>query len=194
MKLANLRSRSGLLAVAGFCFLLWGGEALASNRGLMAAPVVSNAGGEQCRATTRVKAPTPNTLSAGMFQSKLIVGNLDVMSSFYSEVLQIYRTRHFTSTMNMRPMEEMMFESSTGIGHPLVLIQFLDNNALSHGQVVLVFFTDDMDAFIGRVQQCGGRVTERRDDTEHKARIAFWYDPEGNLVETVQLGYEPQAK
>ncbi|WP_081628147.1 VOC family protein [Sphingobium indicum] len=194
MKLANLSSRSGLLAAAGCCFLLWGGEALASDRGLMAAPVVSNAGGEQCRATARVKVPTPKTLSAGMFQSKLIVENLERMSSFYSEVLQTYQTKHFTSTMNMRPMEEKMFESPNGVGHPLVLIRFLDSKHISHGQVVLVFFTDDMDAFISRVQQCGGRVTERRDDTEHKVRIAFWYDPEGNLVETVQLGYEPQAK
>ena len=33
----------------------------------------------------------------------------------------------------------------------------------------------------------GGKVTERRDALEHKARIAFWYDPDGNLAETVQM-------
>ena len=81
-----------------------------------------------------------------------------------------------------------MFEDANGESHPLVLIEFLDGKSPTHEQVVLVFFTDDIEMFLARVERCGGRISERRDHAEHAARIAFWYDPEGNLAETVQLG------
>jgi catechol 2,3-dioxygenase-like lactoylglutathione lyase family enzyme len=128
-------------------------------------------------------------LEAGSMQTKLIVADLEKSADFYSEVLELTQAMRFESSMNHRPMDEIMLADATGDSHPLVLIKFLDVEAPTHGQVVFVFFTDDIDAFLGRVERCGGRVDERRDDPEHKARIAFWYDPEGNLVETVQLGY-----
>jgi predicted enzyme related to lactoylglutathione lyase len=127
-------------------------------------------------------------LKPGTMQSKLIVSDLENSATFYSEVLGVVQAMRFQSVMNYRPMDEVMFNDAGGSSHPLVLIKFLDDEVPTHEQMVLVFFTDDIDAFIGRVERCGGRVSERRDDREHRARIAFWYDPEGNLVETVQLG------
>jgi predicted enzyme related to lactoylglutathione lyase len=132
-------------------------------------------------------------LSAGYMQSKLVVSDLEKSAAFYGEVLELRQARRFEDMMNYRPMDEVMFEYASGESHPLVLIRFLDGDAPTHAQVVFVFFTDDIEAFLSRVEHCGGRVSERRDDPAHRARIAFWYDPEGNLAETVQLGYEPQA-
>jgi catechol 2,3-dioxygenase-like lactoylglutathione lyase family enzyme len=131
-------------------------------------------------------------LKPGAMQAKLIVRDLDKSAAFYGEVLGLSQIMRFEDVMNYRPMDEVMFAYPGGDSHPLVLIQFLDGDAPTHEQVVFVFFTDDIDAFLGRVERCGGRLSERRDDPEHKARIAFWHDPEGNLVETVQLGYEPR--
>lgn len=127
------------------------------------------------------------TLPVGTIQYKLIVNDLDGAGAFYRDVLHLEQFMHFTSSMNRRPMEEILLKDRSGQLVPLVLIKFLDSSAPSHDQAVLVFFTDDIDAFVARVEQNGGKVAERRDDHEHKARIAFWYDPEGNLAETVQL-------
>lgn len=128
-----------------------------------------------------------NTLSPGTFQAKQIVLDLNRSAAFYERVFGIVPAMRFKSVMNHRPMEEVLFKFPNGHHVPLVLIRFLDNDIVSHDQTVHVFFTDDIDSLIERVEQNGGRVTERRDDTQHRARIAFWYDPEGNLLETVQM-------
>lgn len=128
-----------------------------------------------------------STLPAGTFQSKQVVRDLDRSATFYQRVFGIVPFMRFKSVMNHRPMEEILFNFPNGDHVPLVLIKFLDDGAVSHEQAVHVFFTDDIDALIDRVEQNGGQVTERRDDPEHRARIAFWRDPEGNLFETVQM-------
>jgi predicted enzyme related to lactoylglutathione lyase len=124
-------------------------------------------------------------------QAKLVVNDLERSAAFYQEVLGLTPIMRFQSVMDHRPMDEVLLQSSDGAPYPLVLIKFLDDAAPAHGQVVLVFFTDDIDALLGRVERLGGRIGERRDDAEHRARIAFWYDPEGNLAETVQLDRRP---
>lgn len=128
-----------------------------------------------------------NDLPPGTFQTKQIVQDLTRASDFYAKVFAIVPAMRFQSVMNHRPMEEVLFNFPNGGLVPLVLIKFLDDGAVSHEQTVNVFFTDDIDALIERVERNGGRVTERRDDVKHRARIAFWYDPEGNLLETVQM-------
>ena len=128
-----------------------------------------------------------STLPAGTFQSKQIVSDIDRSAAFYQRVFGVVPFLRFKSVMNHRPMEEILFNFPNGDHVPLVLIKFLDDGAISHDQAVHVFFTDDIDALIDRVESNGGQVTERRDDPEHKARIAFWRDPEGNLFETVQM-------
>lgn len=128
-----------------------------------------------------------STLPAGTFQSKQIVSDLDRSATFYQSVFGVVPFLRFKSVMNHRSMEEILFNFPNGDHVPLVLIKFLDDGAISHDQAVHVFFTDDIDALIDRVESNGGQVTERRDDPEHKARIAFWRDPEGNLFETVQM-------
>jgi predicted enzyme related to lactoylglutathione lyase len=132
-------------------------------------------------------AEAQDTLKPGYMQTKLIVDNLDKGAAFYSAVLGLTQAMRFHDVMDHRPMEEVMLKDAAGTSHPLVLIKFQDRPP-THAQAVLVFFTEDIDALVGRVQQAGGRLSERRDDTAHHVRIAFWYDPEGNLAETVQMG------
>lgn len=130
---------------------------------------------------------TTNSLPVGTFQAKQIVRDLDRSAAFYQRVFGILPAMRFKSVMNHRPMEEILFNFADGRHVPLVLIKFLDDGAVSHDQTVHVFFTDDIDGLIERVERNGGRVTERRNDTQHRALIAFWHDPEGNLLETVQI-------
>lgn len=127
------------------------------------------------------------TIPAGTLQFKLVVKDLEKSGAFYRAVFQARQAMRLTSSMDRRPMEEILLERANGELLPLVLIKFLDGSSPTHTQAVIVNFTDDIDAFLQRVERGGGRLSERRDDLEHKARIAFWYDPEGNLGETVQM-------
>jgi predicted enzyme related to lactoylglutathione lyase len=127
-------------------------------------------------------------LGPGSMQTKLVVSDLDRSADFYKAVLGLSQLMRFQSNMNYRPMEEVMLGDASGESYPLVLITFPDGEVPTHSQVVMVFFTDDIEAFVDRVERNGGRVNERREEVEHKAKVAFWYDPEGNLVETVELG------
>ena len=127
------------------------------------------------------------TIAPGTIQFKLVVTDLDKSSAFYRAVFQVHQAMRLTSSMDHRPMEEILLERANGELLPLVLIKFLDGSSPTHSQAVIVNFTDDIDGFLQRVERGGGRLSERRDDLEHKARIAFWYDPEGNLGETVQM-------
>lgn len=126
---------------------------------------------------------TPNT----MF-TKLVVKDLDRCAEFYREVCELKELLRLDSVMNHRPMSEVMFQFQDGNTTPLVIMKYLDDSEPTHGQAVIVIFTDDLDAFIDRVERFGGRVDERREDFKNDARIAFWFDLEGNVVETVQMG------
>ncbi|GBH33173.1 VOC family protein, partial [Sphingobium xenophagum] len=54
------------------------------------------------------------------------------------------------------------------------------------GQAIIVFMTEDLDGLLERVQANGGRVTEEQTIPEHGYKLAFWRDPEGNLIESAQ--------
>ena len=136
----------------------------------------------------RMRSVAPNT----MF-TKLVVRDLDRCADFYREVCDLREMLRLESVMNHRPMREVMFEYQDGSTAPLVIMEYLDGTEPTHGQSVTVIFTDDLDAFVERVERCGGRMDERREDSKNDCRIAFWFDPEGNLMETVQMGRRESA-
>ena len=118
---------------------------------------------------------------------KLVVSDLNRMADFYRNILLLTEKLRFDSVMNHRPMSEVMFEYADGSIAPLAVIKYLDGGTPSHDQAVPVFFTDDVKAMLDRIDRHGGRVNEDREDRANDARIVFWYDPEGNVVETVQM-------
>ena len=125
----------------------------------------------------------PNTIYL-----KLVVNDLDRSSAFYRAVFGLQEMLRLRSTMEHRPMGEVMFRFADGATVPLVLIHYLDGRPVpARGQSVVVFFTDDLDKLVARVRENGGRLTEVREEPGHKARVAFWRDPEDNEVETVEM-------
>lgn len=118
---------------------------------------------------------------------KLIVEDLDRAAAFYSAVCGVNEVGRVDDEMNGRPMSEVILEPAQEGASALVIMTYRDGSTPSHGQAVPVFFTDDLDAFVARVEQNGGKVSQLREMPDQRARVAFWYDPEGNLIETAQM-------
>jgi lactoylglutathione lyase len=54
--------------------------------------------------------------------------------------------------------------------------------------VILGFQTDDVAAFVQRAVDAGGKIVDPvRDDPEHGVMVGFVSDPEGHLIEVVQV-------
>ena len=73
-------------------------------------------------------------------------------------------------------------------GATFVLFKFLDRDAPAQDEVILGFQTSDLEAFVQRVQKSGGKVVQPIEVREaHGVKVAFVTDPEGHLIEVVEL-------
>ena len=82
---------------------------------------------------------------------------------------------------------DFLFSDLPG-GGSLTLIQFLDAPNPSHGEMIVGFTTNDIQALLDRVTIAGGRVTEPiRSMPEHHLHVAFIADVEGHVIEIVQM-------
>lgn len=124
---------------------------------------------------------------ANLAHVKLVVRDLDAAARFYGFICGLEQVARIEDEMDGRPMAEIIFEPASEGACSLVLLCYKDDRSVPEGQSVPVFFTDDVDAFAERVTSSGGRVSQLRTVEDQRARVAFWYDPEGNLGETAQL-------
>jgi len=120
--------------------------------------------------------------------SKLLVKDLEKTAAFYRDVCGLVEQMRYDSAINGRAISEITFMPTYPGGGSLTLLTFLDAPVPVRGELILGFTTADLDAFVARVEQGGGRVTDPiRTIAEHNLRVAFVEDPEGHLLEVVQL-------
>jgi len=121
--------------------------------------------------------------------TKLVVGDLEGMSSFYQEAYGLKPFDRVKADIAGDAIDEIMLgvDSAFGPGS-VVLLQYPERPAPTPGAVILGFTTDDLDALVARVEAAGGRLHgEVRVSDAAPVRVAFLLDPEGNLVECVQV-------
>lgn len=130
-------------------------------------------------------------MKANLAYLKLIVDDLDAAAKFYGDVCQLDQVARIDDEMDGRPMSEIILEPANEGACSLVLLSYHASASGQREQSVPVFLTDDIDAFVGRVARAGGRVSQLKTLDDQRARVAFWYDLEGNLIETAQFADEP---
>ncbi len=120
--------------------------------------------------------------------TKLVVADLDACESFYLTVFGLEKVARVTADIAGREIEETMFRSSSSGGTSLVLLAYADRTTPSSDEVILGVTSDDLDAFVERAVVAGGSVVDPvRTMAEHGVRVAFVADPEGHLIEVVQM-------
>lgn len=120
--------------------------------------------------------------------TKLVVTDLAAAEAFYTSVFGLKPTHRVHSEIGGRPIDEIMFDATAPGASTFVLLKFADLEKPSSDEVIIGFVTDDVDGVCERTVAAGGSITsEPRDMPEHGVRVGFVNDPEGHLIEVVQM-------
>ena len=116
--------------------------------------------------------------------TKLVVAVVEKAKAFYEAVVGVREVRRIQGAVGGKAITELIMEAEKPGGATLVLFHEHDTPAPTPGSCVLVFETDDVDAFVGRAVAAGGAV---RQPTTHLPDFglsyAFVKDPEGHILE-----------
>lgn len=120
--------------------------------------------------------------------TKLVVVDLERSAAFYVAVFEMTEVNRVTASIGDRTIHEIMYEPSRPGGPAFVLLSYEDRDEPAAEEVILGFISDDVDALVDRALSHGGTVVDAAHDLpEHGVRVAFVADPEGHLLELVQV-------
>jgi lactoylglutathione lyase len=120
--------------------------------------------------------------------TKLVVGDLEKSASFYTSVCGVVEQARVNDVLDGRKISEILFNPGTPGGPTFVLFSFLDTPNPASSEVILGFMTADLDVFLDRARAAGGSVVEVLGDRpELGVKVAVVKDPEGHLIEVVQM-------
>jgi predicted enzyme related to lactoylglutathione lyase len=126
--------------------------------------------------------------------TKLIVNDLEKMSSFYAEVYDLEEVERIQSAIGTDPIDEIMLGVDGKFENGLVLLKFVDKPAPENGELILGFITDDVEAVYERVLAAGGGIHAAiKQDAGSLYKVGFVRDPEGHLAEVVETVDPDQA-
>ena len=135
-----------------------------------------------------------SVVSSSFSFTKIVVRDVDAAQRFYCDVLGLKLVLRFQTGENEFQLDEAIL-SSTGAydgGHNLIVIQYLNQPAPTPGEGIFGFTVADVDATITAVLAAGGTLHRPvRHLAEHGIKVAFVKDPEGHMLELVELA--PQA-
>jgi len=87
-----------------------------------------------------------------------------------------------------RPIDEILDEATAPGGGTFALLRSGDGTTPSHEEVILGIVTSDLAGLVSRVGDADGSVVQAPTAVpEHGVTVAFLSDPEGHLIEVVQL-------
>jgi len=120
--------------------------------------------------------------------TKLVVADLDAASTFYTSVFGVVETGRVSAEIAGRPIDEIMYAATSTGGGTFVLLRFADQSKPTQSEVILGFIVSEIDALFAHAVAAGGVITQTPTDMiEHGVRVGFLTDPEGHLIEVVEL-------
>jgi predicted enzyme related to lactoylglutathione lyase len=155
---------------------------------LGAAAALALAAGASAQETTAAAAsaaaPAPTRHFGFM---KLVAGDLDKCAAFYESALGLVRQRRIDFDGEAGKGSEILYEPTAAGGAMFVLIHYADKPVPAHGELVLGFYTSDIDATVARVAAAGGAVDRAPYAIpEMKLKVAFVRDVEGHAIEVLE--------
>jgi predicted enzyme related to lactoylglutathione lyase len=137
--------------------------------------------------------PAPADAPANHFSfTKVLVKDLDTLAAFYTKVFGFRQIERLVANAGpgIGEIEEILLSISGDPGQepPLVLFKLLEKPAPKDTDTILGLIVSDFDGVLQRLRAAGGSVVS--DSPEHPptvARCAFARDPEGRLLEIVQM-------
>ncbi|MBM4383626.1 MAG: VOC family protein [Deltaproteobacteria bacterium] len=119
--------------------------------------------------------------------TKLQVADLEKCAAFYTSVAGLTEQSRVDTDSGGRKLSEIIFNATMPGGASFVLIHYYDSPKPVVGELILGFYTSDIDGFAARAVAAGGSIVrEPWEITEMKLRVAFVADPEGHVIEIVE--------
>jgi len=120
--------------------------------------------------------------------TKLVVDDLERCAVFYSKVFGLTETIRVSDDIAGRRIDEIMYQPTSPGGSSFVLLRFPDEATTGPAGVIPGFITTDIEALVERAVAAGGTVIEPPlDRPAHGVTTTFIEDPEGRLIEVVQM-------
>ncbi len=120
--------------------------------------------------------------------TKLVVADLEACEAFYVSVFGLEKVARVSADIAGRPIEEIMFKPTSPGSSSFILLAYADRSTPSSEEVILGMTTEDLDGMIERAIAAGGSLADPpRTMEQHGVRVAFVVDPEGHLIEAVQM-------
>lgn len=120
--------------------------------------------------------------------TKLVVSDLERCATFYSRVFGLTEVTRVSDDISGRRIDEIMYQPTSPGGASFVLLNFPDETTVGPAGVISGFITTDIQALVDRATAAGGTVVEAPlDRPAHGVTTAFVEDPEGRLIEIVQM-------
>ncbi|MBA4089447.1 MAG: glyoxalase/bleomycin resistance/dioxygenase family protein [Sphingobium sp.] len=120
--------------------------------------------------------------------TKLVVQDLEAMAAFYTDVAGLTEMVRVQDAVGDRKIDEIIFQPTAAGGSTFVLFKFLDRSTPANEEVILGFQTPDVVGFVERARANGATVVmDVEVKAEHGVKVAFVSDPEGHLIEVVEL-------
>ena len=126
--------------------------------------------------------------SAHFSCTKLVVADLEKACTFYKSVFGLVEQGRVDAHIEGRPISEIMFHPTAPGGATFVLLAYTDTVTPALSEAIILFITANLAALLETVSAAGGKVVEAMyDRPEHGVKVAFVRDPEGHLIEVVEL-------
>jgi catechol 2,3-dioxygenase-like lactoylglutathione lyase family enzyme len=121
--------------------------------------------------------------------TKLIVEDMDKMSTFYSAVCGFEEENRADDQIAGRAIREAYFRSDPPGTGTFTLTKFLkESRPIGINTVILGFVATNIVRFVNDAQAAGGKIiVPLQMRPEHGVKVAFVEDLEGNLIEVVEL-------
>ena len=120
--------------------------------------------------------------------TKLVVEDLDKMGAFYGAVCGFIEEARAEAKIADRPIRELHFKADPPGTGTFTLTKFLDASRAVGDALILGFVSDNIQQFVDDAVNAGATVVEPvSSQPEHGVKVAFVNDPEGNLIEVVEL-------
>jgi len=122
--------------------------------------------------------------------TKIIVDDLERIADFYKHTMDFREYQRHEDEVAGEAIEEIILihGEEMGQGVPLIIWKFPDREPPVASDCILGFQTTDIDMLVDKGVAAGGTLVQTPwNDLEHGVRVAFMKDPDGRLLELVQL-------
>lgn len=130
-----------------------------------------------------------NDTGLGFGFAKAIVHDLEGMTRFYKSVFDLKEAMRYEADTARGPISEVILTRTGEMMTPsLAIYKFLDRDGPTGTDSILGFTVRDAQPTLDRACRSGGRLVEAvKTMPDLGISVAFVEDPEGRLVEIVQL-------